>query len=176
MFARSGNASVIFEMLRWMQMKNPLLASLFGLLLVSASPSYAQTDGPNAQANTVDAWKKKIVSQLMSKRVFPPAAIGQRGTAKVKFVIDRQGKLISRTLTETSGSELLDAAALSMVDRAEPFPEPPAEVSDERFTFAVPVTFAARQPLPWAGGQWPAEWVEEQTKVDHKIHGICRGC
>ena len=176
MLDRSRNASVIFEMRRWMQMKNPWLTSLFGLLLASTIPSYAQTDGPNAQANAVDAWKKKIVIRLMSKRGLPPAAAGQRGTAKVKFVIDRQGKLISKTLTESSGSELLDAAALTMVERAEPFPEPPVEVGDERITFMVPVVFAGRQALPSAGGPGPAEWVEEQTRVDHKIHGICRGC
>jgi periplasmic protein TonB len=157
-----------------MQVKIPLLASLLGLLLVSAIPSYAQT--LNAQTNTVEAWKKKIVIQLVSKREFPPGAKGQGGTAKVKFVIDRQGKLISRELVESAGSELLDGAALRMVERAEPFPEPPAEVSDDGLTFIVPVIFAAGKQAPWAGGQWPEDWVKEQDKVNTKIHGICRGC
>lgn len=149
----------------------PLLAGLFGLL-VSAIPSYAQTGC--VQANTVEAWKKKIQIQLASKRVFPPGARDQSGTAKVKFAIDRQGKLISRELMESTGSELLDAAALGMVERAEPFPEPPAEVRDDGLTFTQPVIFAKR--LPWAGGQWPADWVEERGKMNAKIRGICRGC
>jgi protein TonB len=155
-----------------MQVKFPLLAGLFGLLLVSAIPSYAQT--VNAQADTVEAWKKKIAIQLGSKKEFPPGAIGQTGTAKVKFAIDRRGKLISRALVESTGSELLDAAALRMVERAEPFPEPPAEVKDNGLAFTVPVVF--RKQLPWAGGQWTAEWVEDQNKVNAKIRGICRGC
>ena len=108
--------------------------------------------------------------------MFPPGAGGQTGTAKVKFVIDRQGKLISTALVESTGSELLDAAALTMVERAEPFPEPPPEVKDDSLDFTVPVIFTSRKQLPWAGGQWPADWVEEQTKVDAKIRGICRGC
>ncbi len=153
-----------------MQVKIPLLASLFGLLLVSPIPSNAQT------VSTVEAWKKKIVIQLVSKREFPPGAKGQGGTAKVKFVIDRQGKLVSRELVESAGSELLDGAALRMVERAEPFPEPPAEVRDDGLTFTVPVIFAATKQAPWAGGQWPEDWVEEQDKVNSKIHGICRGC
>jgi periplasmic protein TonB len=157
-----------------MQVKTPLLASLFGLLSVSAIPSYAQT--VDAQTNTVEAWKKKIVIQLVSKREFPFGAMGQGGTAKVRFVIDRQGKLISREPLESAGSELLDAAALRMVERAEPFPEPRAEVRDDGLSFIVPVVFAARKQAPWAGGQWPEEWVEEQDKVNAKIHGICRGC
>jgi len=159
-----------------MQVKIPLLAGLFGLLLVSAIPSYAQADGLNAQTNIVETWKKKIVIQLASKKEFPAGAIGQSGTAKINFVIDRRGKLISRELVESAGSELLDAAALRTVERAAPFPEPPVEVSDDRLAFTVPVVFANRKQLPWAGGQWPADWVEEQSKVDAKIHGICRGC
>ena len=158
-----------------MRAKISLLASLFGLVLASAAPSYAETDDV-ARTNAPDAWKKKIAIQLMSKKEFPPGAIGQSGTAKVKFVIDRQGKLISREVVESAGSELLDAAALRMVERAEPFPEPPAEVKDERFTFMLPVTFKKTKTLPWAGGESPAEWVEEQRKVETKIHGVCRGC
>ena len=158
-----------------MQVKIPLLAGLFGLLLVSAIPSYAQT--VDAQTDAVEAWMKKIEIQLASKKLFPPGAIGQSGTAKVKFVIDRQGKLISRGLVESTGSELLDAAALGMVERAEPFPEPPAEVRDDGLTFLVPVIFAARKQAPFgAGGQWPDDWVEEHGKVNAKIRGICHGC
>lgn len=157
-----------------MQVKAPLLAGLFGLLLVSAIPSYAQT--VNVQPDTPEAWRKKIKIQLVRNKSFPPGANGQGGTAKVKFVIDRQGKLISRELAESSGSELLDAAALGMVERAAPFPEAPAEVGDDRLTFTVPVIFTKQKQMPWAGGQWPADFVAEQGKVDAKILGICRGC
>jgi len=147
-----------------MQVKIPLLAGLFGLLLVMAIPSHAQT--VNAQTNTAEAWKKKIVIQLVSKREFPPGATGQGGAAKVKFVIDRHGKLLSRELVESTGSELLDAAALRIVERAEPFPEPPAEVTD--LTFTVPIVFVKQLSSD--------DWVEQQGKVNAKIHGICRGC
>ncbi|MBR1270796.1 energy transducer TonB [Bradyrhizobium sp. AUGA SZCCT0222] len=152
------------------------MAGLFGLLLVSAIPSYAQTDSKTAQMNSVDTWKQQIQTRLASNRAFPPAATGQSGTAKVKFAIDRQGKLISKELAESSGSELLDAAALRMIERSEPFPEPPAEVKDDMLNFTVPVMFFTKKQLPWAGGKWPEEWVEEQKKVDTKIRGICRGC
>jgi periplasmic protein TonB len=147
-----------------MQVKIPLLTGLFGLLSVMAIPSHAQT--VNAQTNTAEAWKKKIVIQLVSKREFPPGATGQGGAAKVKFVIDRQGKLLSRELVESTGSELLDAAALRMVERAEPFPEPPTEVTD--LTFVMPVVFVKQLPSD--------DWVEQQGKVNAKIRGICRGC
>ena len=143
-----------------MQMKIPLLASLLGLLL--AFPSHAQTDGPNAKTSTVEAWKRMVVTQLASKKMYPPGATDQRGTATVTFAIDRQGKLISRTLVKSSGSELLDAAALMMVERAEPFPEPPAEVKDDGLRFAVDLVFV--------------RGTEEQERLKAKLNGICRGC
>lgn len=141
-------------------------AGLLGLLLVSAIPSYAQTNGRNDRTNAVEDWKKKIAAQLASKRVFPAAGIDQSGTAKVKFVIDRQGKLISKALVESSGSELLDAAALTMVDQAGPFPEAPAQVTDDTLAFMVPVNFRNGQQL----------WLEEQAKLRAKVNSICRGC
>lgn len=158
-----------------MQLRLPLLANLFGTLLVLAVPSYGQTDGRDPQTSPFEAWRKKIVIQLVSKREIPPRAIGQTGTAKIKFVINRQGKLTSTELVESTGSELLDAAAMRIVARAEPFPEPPAEVSDDQLTFTVPFVFTNRPP-PGARREWPTEWIENERKVDTKIQGICRGC
>jgi protein TonB len=156
-----------------MQMRILVFAGLVGLLLVSAIPSYAQTDGLNAQTSTVGAWKKKIVAQLMrNKGSPPPGATGQSGKAIVKFAIDRQGKLISRELVKSTGSELLDAAAIEMVERTEPFPVPPAEVSDDMLTFTVPVIFVKSA----FGRKWVDDLVEEQTKLGAKMRGICRGC
>jgi protein TonB len=150
-------------------------AAVFALLCILATAALAQTDSPPAPT-TVEAWKRSISIQLESKRVFPPEATGQSGTAKVKFVIDRQGKVISRELVQSAGSAVLDAAALRIIERSEPFPRPPDELTDDHFTFVAPIAFAKRRELPWAGGQWSAGWAEEQKKVDEKIHGICRGC
>ena len=76
---------------------------------------------------------------------------------------------------ESTGSEVLDAAALRMVERAEPFPEPPAEVKGDEHAFTMPVIFARKQ-VPWAGGHQSEDPAEERGKVDAKIRGICRGC
>jgi protein TonB len=156
-----------------MQLKKSLGTGLFGLLMASVLPSLGQTEGPDVQTNAREAWKKKIVIQLTNNKVvFPPAARGQSGAAKVAFVIDRQGKLIFRKVLESTGSELLDAAALRTVERSEPFPEPPADVTDDELAFTVPIIF----PAPHARELAPKESVEEQRKVDTKIHGVCRGC
>ena len=67
-------------------MRTALFVALSGLLLIAANASKAQT---GAETDTVDAWRRKIAVQLESKRYFPPEAMGEGGTAKVKFAFDR---------------------------------------------------------------------------------------
>ena len=76
-----------------------------------------------------------------------------------------------------------------MVDRAEPFPEPPPELKDDTFTFTVPVFFKRLEPPP-VNDKWLKSWIYEQTKrttnsppsemddarLNAKLHSICRGC
>ncbi|MBR0847744.1 TonB family protein [Bradyrhizobium diazoefficiens] len=130
-----------------MQMKFPLVFALLGLL--ASLPTHAQTDTPS---DSVKAWQARLTAHIASNRFFPVEARGQTGEAKVTFVIDRSGRLISRALAESTGSRGLDDAALAIVARAEPFPAPPSELKDDSFTFTVPVVFIGRQfQLPPSG-------------------------
>ena len=123
-----------------MKMKFPLLAALLGLL--AAFPALAQTE---PQSESAKAWKARLAAHVASSKYFPAQGLGQTGKAKIAFVIDRSGKLISRAVAESSGSQVLDEAALMIVARAEPFPEPPAELKGESFSFSVPIIFHGRQ-------------------------------
>ncbi|TCU73473.1 protein TonB [Bradyrhizobium sp. R2.2-H] len=123
-----------------MQMKFLLLlAGLLGLL--AAFPAHAQTD---TQTERVTAWKARLTEHIVGNRLFPIEAPRQPGHAKIKFVIGRSGQLISRTLVEDTGSRQLDAAVLAIFDRAQPFPEPPAELKGDKFSFTVPIVFSLR--------------------------------
>jgi len=122
-----------------MQMKFPLLAALVGLL--AALPAHAQTD---LETERADAWKARLTDHIVRTRQLPPEARGQVGHAKVTFVIDRSGKLKSRTLAESTGSRQLDVAMLAIFDQAQPFPEPPSELTEGTFSFTVPIVFAGR--------------------------------
>jgi protein TonB len=64
----------------------------------------------------------------------------------VTFTIDRSGNLISDKVTESTGFPLLDEAAIAMLHRAQPFPPAPAELSDDSFTFTLPVIFRTGRP------------------------------
>jgi protein TonB len=68
-----------------------------------------------------------IVSRIQRQKRYPLGARrrGIEGEVKVKFSIDRRGNLIGIELERSSGFEILDEEALSMVRRASPFPAPP---------------------------------------------------
>lgn len=68
----------------------------------------------------------------------------QQGTAVLRFVMDRDGRVLSHSITQSSGYKLLDAEVTAMLERAEPLPKAPADVTAERFTFAVPIAFYLR--------------------------------
>ena len=122
-----------------MQMKFPLLAALVGLLVAFSAHAQAES-----QSENVKAWKARLSAHIAGHRQFPSDALGQAGEAKVTFVIDRSGKLISQTLTASTGSRSLDAAALQIVGHAQPFPPPPSDLEDSSLTLTVPIVFDGR--------------------------------
>src|SRR5208283_4980037 len=52
----------------------------------------------------------------------------ERGTAQVAFTIDRDGWVRASRIVQSSGSPVLDAETLAMLNRAQPMPHPPAQV------------------------------------------------
>ena len=108
--------------------------------------------------------------------------MGQSGTAKVVFVLDRSGKLISNELLESSGVKALDLEAVAIVNRAQPFPAPPPEIDDNRLKLIVPLVFAklpqmSTEKLPQISTeQLSTEMSKEDAKVNAKLRSICRGC
>ncbi len=80
---------------------------------------------------------------LRSHTSFPGGA--PSGTAVVHYSVDRNGRLLGRNLVRSSGSSLLDAAALATVDQSSPFFPPfPADITRSRLEVTVPLAFHAR--------------------------------
>lgn len=133
--------------------------SLFALLAAIAMPGLAKAD-------TIKEWRKQITTRLESNGRFPPAALGQRGTAKVSFVLDRSGRLVSHWLVESAGSRALDEESLAIIERAQPFPMPPPNLKEDQLRFAIEFIFATR----------PGSWEQEEARLKAKVQSICRGC
>jgi protein TonB len=140
--------------------------SLTALLIVVSTPIDAETDD-------VKEWHNQIVVRLHSNTRFPPQAVRQKGAAKVGFVLDRQGKLVSHWLAESTGNRALDEESLAILERAQPFPMPPPGLKEDGLTLAIPFVFG---PRPGSSEQESGSWEQEQARLKAKVNSICRGC
>ncbi len=95
-------------------------------------------------AHALSRWQQAMLVRLQLAKSGLRAA-GQTGTATVAFAIDRRGRLLTSRIAHSSGSSRLDQAALSLLARAAPFPDPPTGARDDALQFTVPVAFAARR-------------------------------
>lgn len=79
--------------------------------------------GGEADAN----WRARVIAHLMRLKRYPPAASrrGDVGRAVIVLSLDPAGNVTGVRLKASSGSELLDQAALALGRRASPLPAPP---------------------------------------------------
>lgn len=94
---------------------------------------------PGARADYGD----KVVAWIRRHKRYPDRAERREieGTPWVRFVVDRNGKLISCALHKSSGRPELDQAALDTIARGDPFPAMPDEVLGDTKAFVVPIDF-----------------------------------
>ena len=66
------------------------------------------------------------------------------GTVLIGFTISPSGQVLMREVKKSSGSKVLDDAALAALDRAAPFPPMPRGVANGPLKLQVPVEFITR--------------------------------
>jgi protein TonB len=101
---------------------------------------------PQPSAAELSSWHRKIAIQLERHKNYPAAsqARHETGVAMVAFTIDREGRVSASRIVRGSGFTALDREAIATVQRASPFPLPPANLSDPTFDFTVPIHFNIR--------------------------------
>ncbi len=103
---------------------------------VLPTPSIGSADGP-------DSWEGRILATLDEHKHYPRSAqvMRREGVVLVRFVLDRQGALLSAGLDRSSGVAELDREALALLRRACPFPRVPDSRSGDRFELIAPIEF-----------------------------------
>lgn len=89
-------------------------------------------------------WAKRLIAHFDKFKRYPPGHTTQSAEVVVGFVLDRVGDVLSMRIVKGSADPSFDAAALAMVQRANPVPPPPALVADQGLTFTLPVIFHVR--------------------------------
>jgi len=105
----------------------------------SQGPGRARQTGNAATSN----YPGKIVAKLRRSLRYPREARRQRlgGEVRVAFTVTQDGRVSGIRIVRSSGSPVLDQAALETVQRAAPFPKIPAEAARSSWPFTVPLEF-----------------------------------
>jgi protein TonB len=98
---------------------------------------------PAASAAEAGAWRSSWAGMSWNK-IYPEAARarGEQGTVRLALTIDRGGHVVSARIIASSGSSLLDQAALEMARHASGRPLPPEMGSSANLI--VPVRYSIR--------------------------------
>ena len=89
-------------------------------------------------------WQKELMAHLDRHKRYPTDRLTKGAEITVGFVLDRMGHVLSASIVRGSGDAAFDAAALSMVHRSDPVPQPPPLVADEGLSFTLPVIFKVK--------------------------------
>jgi protein TonB len=115
-----------------------------------AAPPTNEGWTPEQQAE-VSAWMAAVGQRLYDHGYYPrdrrnPLARPE-GRLTVRFDVFPDGRVGTPQVVQSSGSPLLDGAALTAVLTAAPYPPPPAHaLKDGTVSLNVPVRYQVRQP------------------------------
>jgi protein TonB len=104
--------------------------------------SVAPAQGTGETARRVRAtWQKELIAHLDKHKRYPAERVQKTAEIVVSFALDRMGHVLSTSIVKGSGDTAFDEAALAMVRRSDPVPQPPPLVADEGLNFTLPVIF-----------------------------------
>lgn len=107
-------------------------------------------DGDTGVGGSVPGTERDYLSLLSAwlerHKQYPSRAQRRRqeGTVYLRFVLDREGKVLYYQIERTSGYTLLDREVEKMIRRAAPLPAMPKELAQSRLELIVPVSFYLR--------------------------------
>jgi protein TonB len=110
-----------------------------------APSSQPSTAPPVARAPAAQAsWESAVTARLARFKRYPATAQrrGEEGATLVRFVVDRLGMVHAIALARSSGHQDLDQEALSLVERAQPLPQPPSDRAERAIDLEVPIRFS----------------------------------
>jgi len=104
--------------------------------------SVAPAQGTGESARRMRAtWQKELIAHLDKHKRYPASRSQKSAEIVVSFALDRMGHVLSTSIVKGSGDPAFDEAALAMVRKSDPVPQPPPIVADEGLSFTLPVIF-----------------------------------
>ncbi len=120
-----------------------------------ASPNLkvASLTKPDNQAELFDAdlysgsYTRDLINSIRKVQWYPHHALisGIEGFTTILIKIDKNGNILTKQITQRSGSRALDKAALKMANKAAPFPQIPDSLNMQEFEFSIPLNFTLQK-------------------------------
>jgi protein TonB len=104
--------------------------------LAMAPNSGADSEGARAGRAS---WESELAAHIRRYATYSANGSRESGTVRVGVSIDRNGRLLSRRLAGSSGSPVLDSAAMAVIERAQPYPRFPAGMSQAQIALTIPL-------------------------------------
>ena len=104
--------------------------------LAMAPNSGADSEGARAGRAS---WESELAAHIRRYATYAANGSRESGTVRVGVSIDRNGRLLSRRLAGSSGSPVLDSAAMAVIDRAQPYPRFPPGMSQAQIALTIPL-------------------------------------
>jgi protein TonB len=99
---------------------------------------------PGASSHSVDTlqnWQSELVAQIERHKRFDSS---DRGVVQVAFGVDRNGGVHHARVVASSGSNVLDRDALAWLERSQPLPPPPPDITGTMIPIMVPLRYNYR--------------------------------
>ena len=95
------------------------------------------------KSNFIRSYLSKVRGKIEKNKKYPIIArkMDIEGVVKVKFGIDKKGKVLFSKIVKTSGYGVLDRAAINAIENSEPFPAIPDKLGLEKIIAKVSLLF-----------------------------------
>lgn len=112
----------------------------------TAAVPAAPSPGVVSNRQAIMSWRDLVMARLQQNKRYPSSAEARRdqGVVTLSFTVDRNGKVLSRTIVKSSGVRALDDEVLAMIQRAQPLPAFPPAMNQPSVNLAVPIRFSLK--------------------------------
>jgi protein TonB len=104
---------------------------------MAAAPN-AGLDSEGARAGQA-SWNSELAARIRRSATYSSGGNRESATVQVSVTIDRNGRLLSHRIVGSSGSPDLDRAAMTVIERAQPFPPFPPGMTQAQVSRIIPL-------------------------------------
>lgn len=102
---------------------------------------YGSANASFNYGNSYKSYISYIALKIEKRKYYPAKAKNIEGKVKVTFTVRKDGELANVKITESSGSEILDNAAVSTLRKAAPFKKFPDDLKQKEIVFNIPFIY-----------------------------------